>query len=74
MQVESITRSGRTFVALRKARRAAPGRTHLYHAVAPYCRMALCATEPGPGSSWAEPPASAVTCPVCLQRLARLGK
>ncbi len=44
----------------------------MYHAVTPHCRIALCATEPGAGSAWAEPPASTVTCRVCLRRLARL--
>jgi hypothetical protein len=34
--------------------------------------MALCATEPGAASGWAEPPSDQVTCRVCLDRLRRL--
>ena len=43
-----------------------------YHAVTPNCRIALCATEPGARSGWAEPPSTTVTCRVCLEKLARL--
>ena len=68
-----IVAAGRKFVALRKDGPAyAAGRTSTYHAVTPNCRMALCATEPGAGSAWAEPPAAAVTCLSCLGRLRRL--
>ena len=70
MLQNSIVESGRNFVALRKAGRS--GRSPVYHAVTPYCRMALCADEPGAGSGWAEPPAQRVTCPNCLRRLTRL--
>jgi len=42
---------GRVFVALRKDGRHR--REPIYHAVSPYCRMALCATEPGMRSMWA---------------------
>jgi hypothetical protein len=72
--LHTITESGRVFVALRKAGRVSPRRTPVYHAVTPFCRMALCASEPGASSRWAEPPAEHVTCPVCLGRLARLCK
>lgn len=68
-----ISRSGRTFVALRKAGRSPRPTGTIYHAVTPDCRMALCAAEPGAGSDWAGPPAERVTCPACLRRLARLG-
>jgi hypothetical protein len=44
----------------------------MYHAVTPGCRMALCATEPGAGSGWAEPPSETVTCRICLGKLERL--
>jgi hypothetical protein len=68
-----IIEAGRAFVALRKASPAAvPGRPPTYHAVTPHGRTALCATEPGAGSAWAEPPAGFVTCRACLRRLARL--
>jgi hypothetical protein len=68
-----IVDQARMFVALRKDGPAlAAGRKPAYHAVTPHCRMALCATEPGAGSGWAEPPADAVTCRVCLGRLRRL--
>ena len=70
--LHTIAPSGRIFVALRKAGRVSPERAPLYHAVTPHCRMALCASEPGAGSSWAEPPAEHVSCPECLRRLARL--
>jgi hypothetical protein len=70
--LHAITASGRSFVALRKARRATLGRAPVYHAVTPHCRMALCANEPGAASGWAEPPAEYVTCSECLRRLARL--
>ena len=53
----TISRSGRTFVALRKAGRGLRPAGTIYHAVTPHCRMALCAAEPGAGSGWAEPPA-----------------
>jgi hypothetical protein len=70
-----ITESGRIFVALRKDGPAAGNsRAAMYHAVTPHCRMALCATEPGAASGWAEPPSDAVTCRVCLEKLARLRK
>ena len=49
-----------------------PGTRPVYHAVSPYCRMALCSVEPGGGSGWAEPPAAEVTCPKCRERLERL--
>ena len=68
-----ISRSGRTFVALRKAGRSPRPTGTIYHAVTPDCRMALCAAEPGAGSGWAGPPAERVTCAICLRRLARLG-
>ena len=68
-----ISRSGRTFVALRKAGGGPRPTGTIYHAVTPNCRMALCAAEPGAGSGWAEPPAERVTCSACLRRLARLG-
>ena len=65
--------SGRIFVALRKAaRRPAVGGRMAYHAVTPFYRIALCSTEPGPSSRWAEPPAEEVTCGECLRRLSRL--
>jgi hypothetical protein len=68
-----IIESGRVFVALRKDGPAkAAGRSAMYHAVTPHCRMALCATEPGAASGWAEPPSERVTCPVCLAKLERL--
>jgi len=73
MQPTAITVAGRTFVALQKAGRSTRGRAPVFHAVTPYCRMSLCADEPGAGSSWAETPAEAVTCPECLRRLARIG-
>jgi hypothetical protein len=65
--------SGRIFAALRKDGPAAgSGRTAMYHAVTPNCRIALCATEPGAGSGWAEPPSETVTCRICLMKLERL--
>ena len=68
-----LTADGRAFVALRKNGPTPPiGRSPLYHAVTPYCRVALCATEPGAGSGWAEPPSDAVNCPACLAKLLRL--
>jgi hypothetical protein len=68
-----IVESGRVFVALRKGGPAlAAGRRPAYHAVTPHCRMALCATEPGAASGWAEPPSDRVTCQVCLDKLHRL--
>lgn len=73
MQSPAINVAGRTFVALQKAGRSTRGRSPVFHAVTPHCRMSLCADEPGAGSSWAEPPADAVTCPDCLRRLARIG-
>ncbi len=68
----AFARAGRMFVALRKSGRVRPGRSAIFHAVTPYCRMALCADEPGAGSIWAEPPAECVTCAACLVRLAKL--
>ncbi len=65
-------RAGRVFVALRKSGRVSHGRKPVFHAVTPYCRMSLCADEPGPGSGWAEPPADRITCAACLRRLTRL--
>ncbi|HVY13691.1 MAG TPA: hypothetical protein VHB27_00585 [Rhodopila sp.] len=62
--------NGRQFVALRKD--GPHRRPPVFHAVTPFCRMALCAAEPGAGSGWAEPPSSSVTCPACLTRLRRL--
>jgi len=62
----------RIFVALRKAGRVTSGWVPVYHAVTPYCRMALCSVEPGPASRWFEPPAANVTCPDCQKRLAAL--
>jgi hypothetical protein len=44
----------------------------MYHAVTPGCRMALCATEPGAASGWAEQPSETVTCRICLGKLERL--
>ena len=65
-----IKRGERVFLALRKQRLRGP--RVVFHAVTPYCRIALCCAEPGPRSGWAEPPAAEVTCPSCLQRLQRL--
>lgn len=71
------SRTERTFAALRKARwrggreRSPPS---VYHAVTPHCRIALCAQEPGAGSSWAEPPGAEVTCQACLKRLELLAR
>ena len=45
-----------------------------YHAVTPFCRIALCTIEPGARSRWAEPPAEHVTCPECQRRLTKLRK
>ena len=67
-----IVRGPRVFVALCKAGRTQSGQVPVFHAVTPNCRPALCAAEPGAGSSWAEPPSDTVTCPMCLARLARL--
>ena len=67
-----IVRGTRVFVALRKAGRTQSRQVPVFHAVTPNCRPALCAAEPGAGSSWAEPPSATVTCPMCLIRLARL--
>lgn len=68
-----MAQAERLFVALRKDGPAfAAGRRPMYHAVTPYCRMALCATEPGAASAWAEPPSDIVTCRICLQKLNRL--
>jgi len=68
-----IVEAGRTFVALRKDGPPSIGRhPPRYHAVTPYCRIALCATEPGARSGWAEPPSANVTCSACLEKLARL--
>ncbi len=68
----AIVRRTRVFVALRKAGRTPRGQAPVFHAVTPHCRPALCAAEPGAGSSWAEPPSAKVTCPMCLRRLAQL--
>ncbi len=70
MGTEAITVGDRSFVALRKAGHS--NASPVYHAVTPFCRIALCATEPGTRSGWAEPPASHVTCTACLNRLSRL--
>jgi hypothetical protein len=70
--MSTIERDGRVFVALRKLGRVRNGVRPVYHAVTPNCRIALCSDEPGPRSGWAEPPADAVTCPMCLRRLERL--
>jgi hypothetical protein len=68
----AICLAGRVFVPLRKSGRVVPGRRPVFHAVTPYCRMSLCADEPGAGSSWAEPPGLKVTCFACLKRLTQL--
>ena len=65
-----FTVAGRRFLALRKAGRRAG--LPVYHAVTPSCRMALCATEPGAGSRWAELADEDVSCQACLDRLTRL--
>jgi hypothetical protein len=67
-----IVRADRTFIALHKAGRISRGRSRVYHAVTPHCRIALCSDEPGASSGWAEPPGNGVTCPACLERLQRL--
>lgn len=68
-----MAQAERIFVALRKNGPApSAGRTPAYHAVTPFCRMALCATEPGAASGWAEPPSDTVTCRVCQDKLNRL--
>jgi hypothetical protein len=67
-----IKRGERVFVALRKRGLRVPRGNPLFHAVTPYCRMALCCAEPGARSEWAEPPAAEVTCLQCLRRLQRL--
>ncbi len=72
MLTNAIAVAGRTFVALRKSGRQPRELAPVFHAVTPYCRMALCASEPGAGSNWAEPPANEVTCSKCLKRLAKL--
>jgi hypothetical protein len=73
MESVIIVEAGRSFVALRKDGPAfAAGRAPMYHAVTPHCRVALCATEPGARSGWAEPPSATVTCRACLEKLARL--
>ena len=69
----AVVRAGRVFVALRKSGHVSSSRSRVFHAVTPFCRMSLCADEPGPGSHWAEPPGQQITCPACLRRLARLG-
>jgi hypothetical protein len=73
IDISGITEAGRTFFALRKDG-PLRGRAPVYHAVSPYCRVALCSSEPGVQSGWAEPPADRVTCPVCQRRLERLRK
>ena len=70
----AIVRANRIFVALRKEGRVARGKRPIFHAVTPYCRIALCADEPGARSGWAEPPAEHVTCIACLKRLALLSQ
>ena len=70
----SVEYAGRVFYALRKAGRRPPKFPGaVYHAVTPFCRIALCAAEPGSSSGWAEPPGEQVTCPECRRRLDRLG-
>ena len=67
--------AGRQFVALRRAGgRSLPVGNRAYHAVIPFCRIALCSVEPGARSRWAEPPAEHISCPECLRRLAKLSK
>jgi len=66
-----VERGNRVFVALRKQGRFVRGKP-VFHAVTPYCRIALCCAEPGSSSEWAEPPAATVTCPICLRRLEKL--
>jgi hypothetical protein len=46
----------------------------MFHAVTPNCRIALCGTEPGAASGWAEAAAEVVTCRLCLIKLERLRK
>ncbi|WP_426956942.1 hypothetical protein [Muricoccus radiodurans] len=60
-------------MAVRKSGPPPPGQTSVFHAVTPNCRMALCATEPGAGSEWADPAGTQVTCRACLRRLSRIG-
>jgi hypothetical protein len=68
-----MVQSERLFVALRKdGPSGAAGRKPMYHAVTPFCRIALCTTEPGAASGWAEPPSDSVTCRACLEKLRRL--
>lgn len=68
-----VAQAERIFMALRKdGLTSARGRMPAFHAVTPFCRMALCATEPGAASAWAEPPSDAVTCRICLAKLKRL--
>lgn len=69
---KALVCGGRVFLALRKSGRVSSGRKPVFHAVTPFCRMSLCADEPGPRSSWAEPPSHRVTCLACLKRLERL--
>ena len=68
----AVVCAGRVFLALRKSGRMPPGRKPVFHAVTPYCRISLCADEPGAASAWAEPPAERITCMLCLRRLERL--
>lgn len=68
----AIIAADEIFVALCTEGTRRPGNTPVYHAVTPYCRIALCTAEPGVGSAWAEPPAKKVTCLNCLMRLADL--
>ena len=68
-----IVRADRTFIALHKAGRISRGRSRVYHAVTPHCRIALCSDEPGASSGWAEPPGNGVTCPACLKAATPLG-
>jgi hypothetical protein len=72
MPANAIVIADQVFVALRKAGRPSAGWSPAYHAVTPCYRVALCSAEPGPGSSWAEPPNGMVTCPNCLKRMAVL--
>src|SRR5438270_21092 len=62
----------RIFVPLRKAGGISTGNP-LYHAVTPYCRIALCSTEPGVRSGWAEPPAAGGQSNGMLSAAARAG-
>jgi hypothetical protein len=68
---EYIGIGARVFVALRKSSaRGGLGLPGVYHAVTPHCRVALCSTEPGIRSEWAEPPASRLGCRADIVRSA----